>query len=124
MHIIITTLNCNDLNDEKKIYELRDIINQTKSDILFLQETHVNKNEKLYSDYEIKSMLCDDATKGVAIFVKKNRLLKINNILFDDENRVIGMNVNMKEINIDLITIYAPNKNDEQLMFIENYINS
>jgi exonuclease III len=111
MHIIITTLNCNDLNDEKKIYELRDIINQTKSDILFLQETHVNKNEKLYSDYEIKSMLCDDATKGVAIFVKKNRLLKINNIF-------------MKEINIDLITIYAPNKNDEQLMFIENYINS
>jgi len=111
MHIIITTLNCNSLNDEKKIQELRDIINLTKSDILFLQETHIHKKEKLdyiiklFSDYGIRSMLCDDATKGVAIFIKNSSFLKINDIFFDDENRVIGANVKINENNFDLINI-------------------
>jgi endonuclease/exonuclease/phosphatase family metal-dependent hydrolase len=120
-----STLNVRGLTSKEKVLCLKDFLDFNKIDICFLQETHITKmgdleylNECL-NNYDIRTMLTDSRSRGVAILVKKIEHLKVNFIEYDLENRVFCVNANIFNRSFNLINIYAPNLYQEQNVFIE-----
>ena len=121
----LSTLNIRGLNSKEKVLYLKEFLMKYKIDICFLQETHIYKKQELLfleetlKDYDIKTMICESKCRGVAILVRKADYLKINNIEYDDENRIFCVNVRIQNKDFNLINIYAPNLSSEQNDFIE-----
>ena len=121
----LSTLNIRGLNSKEKVLYLSEVLNTCHIDICFLQETHIhNKRELNFLEetlfrYEVKTMLCETKSKGVAILVKKADYIKINSFEFDDENRIFCVNVNIYNYEFNLVNVYAPNLSSEQNLFVE-----
>ena len=65
------------------------------------------------------SSLTTSNSRGVCIFVKKDKNIKIINEYFDCENRIHGIEVNFGNTNLNFINIYAPNSSTSQCEFIQ-----
>lgn len=121
----LSTLNIRGLNGKEKVLYLKEFLMKYKIDICFLQETHIYKKQELLfleetlNEYEIKTMMCESKCRGVATLVRKVDYLKINNIEYDDENRILCVNLSFHNKDFNLINIYAPNLSSEQNDFIE-----
>jgi exonuclease III len=126
MSIEISTLNIFTLNDKNKIMFVRDFIEKYKIDICFIQETHI-KDVSIFNFikdnlclYDFYSTISPDNTRGVAIFIRKERGLKVLNEYFDTENTVHGIEVCFKNKNYNFINIYSPTSSYNQCEFIQN----
>ena len=125
MSIKISTLNIFTLNEKNKIMFVRDFIKKYKIDICFIQKTHIqdvslfNFIEKLFL-YDFYSTISSDNTRGVAIFIRKERGLKVLNEYFNTENTVHGIEVCFKNKNYNFINIYSPTSSYNQCEFIQN----
>lgn len=122
----LSTLNIRGLTSKEKVLYLKDFLDINKIDICFLQETHISKisdleylNECLFN-YDIRTMLTDSRSRGVAILIKKIEKIKVVSFEYDFENRVFCANINILNKNFNLINIYAPNLYQEQNTFIES----
>ena len=85
MALIISTLNIFSFNNKNKIMFIREFLDRNKIDICFIQETHIhdinifNNVKETFSSYEFFSSLTATNSRGVSIFVKRERNIKILN---------------------------------------------
>jgi hypothetical protein len=70
--------------------------------------------------YDFYSTISSVNTRGVEIFIRKERGLKVLNEYFDNENRVHGIEVCFKNKNYNFINIYSPTSSYNQCEFIQN----
>ena len=122
----ISTLNIHGLNCQNKMMFLRDFLEESRSDVCFLQETHVSNPsvrktlENTLAKFQIFMPLSDTSSRGVAILISKNSEIEILEQFFDSESRVIGIECKLRGHVVCFINIYAPNTIKEQMSFIEN----
>ena len=129
-NIIFLSLNIRGINDLAKSIFLKDLLDQMKVSICFLQETHldsVNRIEELeilfsnyfcfFSTYKIK-------TRGVAILIsKKLENLKILSKFYDIESRFVSIDLEFSNKKYTFLNIYAPNLESEHFPFINSLYN-
>ena len=125
MALNISTLNIFSFNNKNKIMFIREFLDRKMIDICFIQETHIhdinifNSVKETFSSYFFFSSLTTSNSRGVCIFVKKDKNIKIINEYFDCENRIHGIEVNFENTNLNFINIYAPNSSTSQCEFIQ-----
>lgn len=123
--IKLSTLNIRGLSGREKCLYLKEFLIINKVDICLLQETHLYKKSDLdfleanLFEFEIKTMLCDSKSRGVAFLVRRDQNFKINSLEYDYDNRIYCININIYGTNLNLINIYAPNLCSEQNLFVE-----
>ena len=100
-----------------KVVFLREFLIKYNIDICFLQETHIDKVSEIekikevFYDYSCVFPKCVGKSRGVGILIKKNENISLQSDFCDFENRVVGCEVSLKGVPINLINIYAPTNN-------------
>jgi len=129
MHIIkFLTFNIRGINDQNKADFLKDYLKNNGVDIVFLQETHIDSPDtvdelgNMFSDFFCYFTIRFDKTKGVGILIKKNFCanMSVLSTHYDLDSRFLKIEIKINEIILNLINIYAPNSESEQLIFINN----
>jgi exonuclease III len=116
-------LNIFSFNDKNIIMFIREFLDMNKIDIWFIQETHVhdinifNNVKETFSSYEFFSSLTTTNSRGVCIFIKRERNIKITNEYFDCENRMHGIEVSFENTTFNFINIYASNSSTSVNLF-------
>jgi len=129
MHNIkFLTLNIRGINDQNKANFLKDYLGTSGVDICFIQETHIDSSDtvdelgNLFVDFFCYFTIRFDKTKGVGILVKKNLCanMSVLSTHYDLDSRFLRVEIKINEVILNLINIYAPNVESEQLNFINN----
>ena len=116
--IKIVTQNARGLRDTSKCKQLFYHLRKLEADIIFLQETHTNKdNEGAFAKLWGKgpSYLAHGTNQAhdVAILINPKSLANDPpGIIRDEEGRFIMITLEIKGVNLMLINIYAPNTDD------------
>ena len=124
------TYNIRGINDLSKVLFLRDFLLEKKIDICFLQETHIDnpmhieKIESVLLGFVCFFTIGSSKTKGVGILISKRlKNFSVINTFFDLDSRLICIESEFEKHKINLINIYAPNMESEQLEFIDQLYN-
>ena len=126
MSIKISTLNIRGLSTKEKLLFLRDFLVKFDIDICLLQETHLDSpafleiTNDLLDGYECRFDITERKSRGVGIVIRKNRNIETIGHFNDFSNRVIGMEVSVNGFIFNIINIYSPNYETEQIEFIES----
>jgi exonuclease III len=129
-NIQIVSFNSRGLGDKRKRLAVFQYIKTHHNGIVFLQETHTNKqSESLWKkEWHRGQIFFSHAAsnkRGVAILFPKKLPVVINDTVHDNDGRYLLLDVSIDGKNIILLNIYAPTKDypKEQLLFI-NSLNS
>lgn len=120
----ISTLNVKGLNKLDKVLLIKDFLEKYKVEICFLQETHIDSEDKILSikesitDFKVFCDVSENKTKGVAILVKKSLNCIIENINYHN-SRCMSLDLKIDGIIFKFINVYVPNLPNEQIEFIE-----
>lgn len=120
------SLNTNGLRVQAKRRALFNDFRQSKTDIVFLQETHSTPvDTKIWSsEWGAKVIYAHGRSnsKGVAILFKRGFNPQIYKIIQDPEGRFLIAQILLEGEHLTLINIYAPTQNEgsEQVTFLEN----
>ena len=120
------TLNIRGLNDQNKADFLKDYLRTYEVDICFLQETHIDSPDTVdrlgnyFNDFFCYFTTHFDKTKGVGILIKKNLCanMSVLDTHYDLNSRFLRVGLKINEVILNLINIYAPNKENEQFEYI------
>ena len=111
--IKVSSANVQSIRDKKKRF---DVLNYLLKDtnILCLQDTHLIKADtrslmQVFPEYEILIEGVKTNSRGVCIFLKKNFEYKIKNTIGDNAGNIILIDLQLGEISLRLINVYAPN---------------
>ena len=118
------TVNVRGCNSEIKRKKQFAWIRDSGADIIFLQETHTQKNcENMWRmqwGHTIAFSHGLNNARGVAILFKKGLAVEIHKCELDHNGRFIFMTVTINKIKLNLLNIYAPNEREEQKEFFTN----
>ena len=118
-------MNCRSLNCDNKKLQLVDAIRTNHIDIICLQETffdnqkEINKLASLIEEYQLISPVLDQKARGVAVIVRKSLLGPSFKYEIIQKDRIMGLQISIGANQLDIINIYTPNKDDEQLDHLE-----
>ena len=128
-NISFSIQNCNSLNVStscpKQVKKIKAILD-LDTDVIFLSDLRFNKNPNI-SDVE-KTFLSGSSkryklifnstksSRGVGILISSNVPYEINNTFKDEHENILGMNVKISGQNVNLVSIYGPNR-DEPVFF-------
>ena len=120
----IISFNARGLQNSQKRLSVFKYLKRNECDVAFLQETYSRKED------EVKWVQQWDGcgwfvhgtnhSKGVAILFKKHLGVKIVSKKLDSKGRFVILKCVIREIEMNLINIYAPNKEKEQVSFLED----
>ena len=132
----IATINTHGLagqttNNRVKINGIFSFIVKSKFDVVCFQETHLN------SDIDIQNTFKDLVSQGnmyytngpnrrscgVAIWVANRSNCQIIDEMHDQDGRVISILVQIEDMKINIMNIYAPNNGRERVLFLQNIPN-
>ena len=112
-HILIITLNVNELNAPTKRRRLAEWIQKQDPYICCLQETHFRSRDtyrlKVRGWKKIFHVNGNQKKAGVAIFMSDKIDFKIKNVTRDKEGHYIMIKGSIQEEDITIVNIYAPN---------------
>ena len=118
----VGSMNCNGLGDKTKLSKVLTWLSKKTEDIIFLQETHstLESEVKWKKTWEGGIYFSHGASNstGVAILIRKNEDIKVDNIRTICQGRVLLMEITYNTIKYCLVNNYSPNNDDKQ--FIEN----
>ena len=122
------SLNVRGLGKPKKRISIFRWLKQSKSDIIFLQETHtVSKVVNTYKSEWNGPMYCSHGSsnsKGVAILLNKNFDASLVDTIHNSaDGRILILELCIQGTNFKLINLYAPNNEGEQKAFYLNVKN-
>jgi len=122
----IVSFNVRGLNNDKKRIAIFKYLKINQTDIALLQETYSNEEDtiKWIQEWE-GSGYCVHGSKhsrGVMILFRKGFDVEILSQKLDTKGRFIIMKVKVNDEAFNLINIYAPNKEKEQIQFYEDLI--
>ena len=129
--IRVASLNIRGINKKEKMFFLNDFLINKQIKICFLQETHFDSQdvvgdlEEVCKDFIISYTINEiSKTKGVAILISKSlQDLEIISKSQDLDSRVINLEIDIQKVKINLVNIYAPNLEQEQILFINSLYN-
>lgn len=120
----IYSLNCNGLRNMDKIKNVFSILEQWNSDIVLLQETFWTDSLMAECEKQWKGKIFynnnENRKCGVAILVKNCWKDVVECCFSDNSGRIIGIKIKIEEKEIVLMSIYAPNNNNERVTFFQN----
>ena len=123
MSISICSLNVNGVRDSKKRSVLFHWLKMQNFDLILLQETHCDvQNEKKWSqEWQGKTFWShgNSSSRGVAILIKPNLDIGINNVDRDLQGRYICIDTKIDDLDISVINVYAPNNVIERKTFLK-----
>ena len=119
----VGSLNCNGLGEKNKLQKVLTWLKKKQENILFLQETHSTIEaedtwKKVWGGDQVYFSHGASNSTGVAILIKKNENIEVNEIHTICQGRVLLMEITHNKVKYRLVNIYSPNKDDQQ--FIEN----
>ena len=126
--VLLGSINVNGLRNVKKRQNTFTWFKQKKYDCILLQETHCagideaqewSKEWGGYSEWYNGTRL----SKGVAILLGEHAPLSVISSNGYNDGRIISFKVEINELNIQIINIYAPNNSTERKHFINNINN-
>ena len=120
--IKITSWNVRGLREIAKIKQVLNRLKQLKSQVVFLQETHLGAAEVdrlqkrwpgqvLYAPY-------NNRARGVLILIHKSISFQVDNVICDQSGRYIIVQGNLSTLKLNLVCIYGPN--DDNPIFFQN----
>ena len=124
---LVSSANCQGLHDLKKRVDVINYLKETKSHIICLQDTHLNEADtKDFKKVFGGTFYLHGRTtnsRGVAVLFANNFDFKINTVHKDKDGNYLNLQIEMYNLKINLITIYAPNvDNPNFFRTIENLI--
>ena len=132
--VSIDSVNCRGLANKKKRIDIFNKFKEKNTNILCLQDVHLEKWEeaKIRNEwrYEVFLSAFNTHSRGVMILLNNNFEYKVNHSLCDKEGNFIILDITLQdEVRFTLATIYGPNKDSpsffEKLWVeIENFNNS
>lgn len=112
----VVSYNVRGLGDEKKRRKIFNYLHEKKWDIVLLQETHSTVAKESFWTNEWGGRIFfshgTSSAKGVAILLKKNSPFVLKHLNKDDEGRVIAVSLEFDDVQIQCVSIYAPNVDD------------
>ena len=120
MALKLHTFNCRGLQDFHKRKKIFHYLKCLGSDIIFLQEIHLDKKDEIlwksqWGDQAFFSSF-NSASRGVAILFSKTVSVKVHSIFRDPEGRFIVLKACINELPLTLVNIYAPNRDDPDFL--------
>ena len=118
----IGTLNARGLRDKSKRNQIFSFFKSKELDLVFVQETHGTP--------EIENVWCSEwggnifyshhnsASRGVMILCSNS--ISVRSSSSDDEGRWVLAEIDLNEIIVTVVNIYAPNMEREQIEFYDN----
>lgn len=110
--IKITSWNCRELRNLKKVNQVMNRIKFLQSNIVFLQEIHLMHNEDLKIKRrwrgKVLSASFNSPSRGVTILVHESIPLQVNKVTKDKFGRYLVIQGNLLNEQIILANIYAP----------------
>ena len=118
-NITIITLNVNGLNDDGKRLKIFQIIQNKKSHITLLQETHSKPEQttKWEKEWEGLSYWETPKSSGVAILFRKDLQIEQLQIDKDEEGRILTISFAYEKQIFQITNIYAPTKPPLRIKF-------
>lgn len=103
----------NSLKRKKIIY----LLHQWKVDIALLQETHSSvEDEKIWCPEwgggHVFFSHGETNARGVAIFIAKNFSVKIENMIKDNEGRILAILIDIQGVTFTIVNVYSPNQDN------------
>ena len=117
------SLNTRGLQNVQKRLSVFRYLKQNKCDIAFLQETYskAEDEQRWLQQWEGQGYFVHGTnhSKGVAILFRKNLNVTIEDKKLDSKGRFILLKTIVDDYNINLLNVYAPNREKEQVQFFE-----
>ena len=117
----ISTLNVNGLHESQKQKDVLAHLRDQKSDIYFLQETHIKETSENYFratwGYDLWAAGSETNKNGVAILFSPSFEYKIREVIRDPEGQFIIIDVEMLQKRLTLGNIYGPSTGDNPAFF-------
>lgn len=108
----LTSLNVKGANSAIKRRKILLYLKQKNPDLVFLQETHLEKKDSLLLQRDwigrVLYSAGSSSQRGVAILIRKNFNIKIFKQQSDEEGRWIALDAELFGIRCTLMNIYAP----------------
>lgn len=109
----ICTYNARGLRDFNKRKQLFMLLKYKNFDVVFIQESHMVDSEiSLWRSQWGGEIFCANGStnsKGVLILFRKNLQYQVNNVIKDDMGRFLVMEVQLEDMELLFINVYAPN---------------
>lgn len=121
----VVSLNCKGLRDNAKRQALFLLLKSKNIDIIFLQETHVDclSLAKQYSnEWGGKCYFSFGGfhSSGVGILFRKNFAFQEKSFQFDNDGRLLCLNIIVNNECYKLVNIYAPNNEKDRKLFFNS----
>ena len=112
----ICSFNTRGLNEMKKRRDVFNYLHKRKYDICLLQETHCTKEQenKWQNEWGYKAYFSSyrGNSRGVAILINNTFEFKLHNAVSDQDGRLIVLDCTIRDVNLYIANIYAPNDDD------------
>ena len=117
----VGSLNCNGLGEKRKLQKLLTWLIKKQENILFLQETHSTIEaedtwKKVWGGDQVYFSHGASNSTGVAILLKKNENIEVNEIRTICQGRVLLMEITHNKVKYCLVNIYSPNRDDQRFI--------
>ena len=120
----IISFNVRGLNNAKKRMSIFRHLSTNQCDIAFLQETYssVHDVSRWLQEWGGSGYFVHGTkhSRGVAILLRKNLGIDVIDTILDSKGRFIILKIKSNEVYFNLINIYAPNKEKDQLLFLND----
>jgi len=126
LNVNLLSLNVRGLHKETKRKSVFQYIRKKHTDVCFLQETYsTNGIECQWKNQWGGDVYYSHGTnhsKGVMILIKPGLDMNVKNCIIDEKGRYILLDVNLQGENVLLLNVYAPNLEQEQIVFYNELI--
>lgn len=112
----ITSWNCRGQQNTKKVKQVMNRIKTLESNIIFLQETHLRREDELKVRRRWKGGIWSapftSQARGVMILVRDSIPLQIHKVVKDKAGRYLIIHGSILREGLILINVYAPNTDE------------
>ena len=113
--IKLLSANCQGLRNREKQIDVLSYLKDTNASIVCLQDTHLLESDqasikKIWHECYINGSRRN--SRGVSILLNNNFEYKVSSMYKDNEGNVLQLIITCGSLKINLINIYAPNKDD------------
>ena len=116
--LMVLSANCQGLQNKNKRHDVLHYFRQTNAAIICLEDTHwIDSDESFVKTiWKGGCFLCGKTSnsRGVAIFLSSNFEYNIRSKSRDSEGNMISLDIDIANISLKLLNLYAPNKDSPQ----------
>ena len=121
--ITVSSANTQRLRDNIKRFDVLNYFLTNNTNILCLQDTHLLPNDRKELEKQLNCEIIlhgvNTAAQGVAILLKNNFEYIIKNCNKDTYGNLLLIDLQISDISLRIINVYAPNKDSTLFIFLK-----